>query len=217
MYVWSGGITPPFLIPVLDVSGQLHSHSLIELSPYWRTANCAATQEFPRILWNPKVHYRVLKSPTRVPILSQINPILITSSYLSKIYFNIVCPPPPWSSQWSLSNWLSRKYPPPFVLHHSNYTWRGVQVMKLLIMQFSLLHAPVALPRGHSPRYQLERSPGGTLWIDRKRQSTSLEIGARSIDWAQRSSLLLQGGDRILCPTRCVVYKNRTMNNVQKQ
>jgi hypothetical protein len=25
----------------------------------------------------------------------------------------------------------------PYVLHHSNYTWRSVQVAKLLIMQFS--------------------------------------------------------------------------------
>jgi hypothetical protein len=28
--------------------------SLIELSPSGEAANCAATQEFPNILWNPK-------------------------------------------------------------------------------------------------------------------------------------------------------------------
>jgi hypothetical protein len=54
---------------------------------------------------------------------------------------------------WSLAFWLSHQYPiriprlphsyfmpcpshPPW-LDHSNYVWRGVQVMKLLIMQFS--------------------------------------------------------------------------------
>jgi hypothetical protein len=59
------------------------------------------------------------------------------------------------SSQCSLSFWFSHKYSiciplrlhscympcqshPPW-LDHSNYTWRTVQVMKLLIMQFNLL------------------------------------------------------------------------------
>jgi hypothetical protein len=62
----------------------------MELSLSWREAKSAATQEFPSILWNPKVHM----SPPLVPILSQINPIHTIHYYLSKIHFNITLSEP---------------------------------------------------------------------------------------------------------------------------
>jgi hypothetical protein len=64
----------------------------MELSPSREAASCAATQELPSILWNPKVHYRVHMSPPLVHILSHVNPVHINLSYLSKIYFNIFLP-----------------------------------------------------------------------------------------------------------------------------
>jgi hypothetical protein len=70
----------------------------MELSPSGEAASGAASQELSSIILNPKVYYRIHKSPPLVPILNQINPIHTITFYLSKIRFNIVHPPTSWSS-----------------------------------------------------------------------------------------------------------------------
>jgi hypothetical protein len=81
-----------------------HLHSLIqsitlqseltnsmEQRPSWEANSFSASQEIPRILWNPEGHYSIHKSPPPVSILSQLNPVHAPSHVL-KTYFNIILP-----------------------------------------------------------------------------------------------------------------------------
>jgi hypothetical protein len=57
----------------------------------WEINRFAASQEIPRIVWNPKVNYRIHKYPPPVSIVSQPNPVHNPTSWrsiliLSSIY-----------------------------------------------------------------------------------------------------------------------------------
>jgi hypothetical protein len=104
-----------------------------------------------------KVNYHVHKSPPLVPTSNHINPLHITPSHRSSILI--------LSTHLHLdllSSFFPSGFPTnilyafslaPFVLHvlpfsfslpdYSNYIWQKVQVMKILIMQFSPTTCPL--------------------------------------------------------------------------
>ena len=88
-------------------------------SPSWEANWFAASQEIPRILWNPKVHYHTHKRPQPVPILGQPNPVHLPTSNLLEIHPNIIYPSTPRSPQWSLSLRFPHQDPirPPLLTH----------------------------------------------------------------------------------------------------
>lgn len=54
------------------------------------------------ILWNPKIYYRVYKSPLSAPILSHVYPLRSPSAHFINIHFNIIFPSTPRFCKWSL-------------------------------------------------------------------------------------------------------------------
>ena len=141
----------------------------MEHSP-WEPNRSSAIQEIPRILWNPKVHYRIHKCPPPVPILSQLDPLHTSTFYFLKINLNIILPFTPWSPQWS----VSLRFPPPklcirlssphtrymprpshisLFYHPNNIGW-AVQIIQLLIMQLPSLPCYLVSSRPkYSPQY----------------------------------------------------------------
>ena len=74
-----------------------------EQNPSWEANRFSANQEIPRILWYPKIHYRIHKCPPPVCIMSQVDLVHDLTSYFLKIHLNIIFPSTAGSSKWSLA------------------------------------------------------------------------------------------------------------------
>ena len=73
---WQGGVLNTYFHLIIYLITYLVTYLLtysMEQSPSWEAKRFSASQEFSRILWIPKVHYRLYNSLPPDPILSQIN------------------------------------------------------------------------------------------------------------------------------------------------
>lgn len=64
-------------------------------------SNRLSSSQIPLVLYNPKVHYRVFKSPPLVPTLSHLDSPHLPTSFFT-IRSNIILPYVPKSFKWSL-------------------------------------------------------------------------------------------------------------------
>jgi hypothetical protein len=119
----------------------------MEQSRSWEANSHSASQEFSCFLWNLKVHCHVRDRLPLIPILSQMNPVHNFSPYFIKIYFNIILPSMPMSSELSLPVRFSDKnslcishifyvcYMPRLCRHpwfdHPNKIWRSSSLCSL--------------------------------------------------------------------------------------
>ena len=81
----------------------------MEQSPSWEANSFSDRQVIPRILRNPKVHYRGHKCPPPVPILSQLDSVHTPTFHFMKIHLNIILPPKLESPKWSHSSGFPTK------------------------------------------------------------------------------------------------------------
>jgi hypothetical protein len=98
----------------------------MEQSPSSEANQFVASQEIPRVLLNPKVHYRIHNRSPPVSILSQPNPVHNPTSHYLKI------PPTPGSPQWS----LSLRFPHQNPIHASILPIRATCPAHLILRDF---------------------------------------------------------------------------------
>jgi len=146
----------------------------MEQSPSWEADTSSDSQEFPHILRNMKVHYRLQNCPPPVPILRQINPVHAPTSHFWNNPFNIIPPSTPWPSEWYRPLKFPYQEPLLYTYHMprpSHFSWLdhpkkilwAVHIIKLLITSF--FSTPLLLLHYATNRQVAGSIPDGVIGI----------------------------------------------------
>jgi len=145
----------------------------MEQSPSWESNRSSASQEIPRIIRSPEVHYRKHKSPPPVPILNQISPVNATFHFLRSIlilspFYNRVFQValslrfphqnPVYASPLPYTCHMPRPFQPS-CFDHPNNIWWALQIIKLLIMQSPLPCYLLPLGPKYPPKHPILKHP----------------------------------------------------------
>jgi len=98
LYLWN-----PNSITMLILNRYFIYRLISWTESFWEANRFSASQEIPRILRSPKVHWLIHQSAAPVPILSQINQFYGPQIHFLKIHFNNALPSKSGSSKWLLS------------------------------------------------------------------------------------------------------------------
>jgi hypothetical protein len=88
----------PYCMAYYTLVQHFYVTNIMEQRSYWEADSCLAGQQIIRLLWNPKLYYRVCRSTPLGSIVGQINPFRVLTPYLFKIHFNIIFPFTPVSA-----------------------------------------------------------------------------------------------------------------------
>ena len=140
----------------------LLTHSMAH-SPSWKANWFAASQEIPRISWNPNSHYHIHRCPPTLPILSHLDPVHAPTSHFLKIHFNIILPSTPSSSKWPLSYLLTHsiQHSPSWEANRSSTSQEIPHILWNPKVHYRIYKCPLSVPilsqidPVHNPRIPL--------------------------------------------------------------